>query len=344
MALAPLVLSSYDLSLLGRFLGMSILGIGISLVWGHAGILSLGQGAFFGLGAYALAMHLKMVADNGFPDFMVWNGVSALPWWWVPFGNAWFAIAAVLALPAAAGTLLGWLFFRKNVTGVYIALITQALVLAFTTLLISQQGMTGGFNGLTNFRTLLGFSLNDSSVRLGLYWVTVAFLIVSFIGAHWITTSHIGKVVVAIRDGENRVRFLGYDPAMYKTFIFAVGAVYAGIAGALFTLHVGVISPAMFSVVPSIEMVIGVALGGRDVLAGAVLGTTLLNVGKDRISSAFPEAWLYGVGILFIVVVRFMPGGIMGAISMIRVQIPQILIGFRMNTKEDDIGESASRA
>ena len=310
IVLAPEVLSPYNLSLLGRFMGLAVMGIGISLIWGYAGILSLGQGVFFGLGAYALAMHLKLVATSGLPDFMVWNAIRKLPWWWVPFHNAWFAMAAVILVPGVFGALLGWLFFRRRLSGVYVALMTQALVLAFSTLLVSQQGTTGGFNGLTDFKTLLGFGLNQSGTRLALYWATAAILIVGYGLAQMLVRSHVGKVLIAVRDGENRTRFLGYDPAIYKTFIFAVAAIYAGVSGALFTLHVGVISPAMIDVVPSIEFVIGVAIGGREVLAGAVLGTVFLNIAKDRISSAFPEAWLYVIGLSFIGVVLFMPGGV----------------------------------
>lgn len=310
MLLAPTFLSSYDLSLMGRFMGLGVMAIGISLIWGHAGILSLGQGVFFGLGAYALAMHLKLADSTGLPDFMVWNAIKELPWWWVPFQSPIFAMFAVIAVPAGAGALLGWLFFRRNLSGVYVALMTQALVLAFATLLVSQQGTTGGFNGLTNFSTLLGFGLNETGTRTGVYLATVIILAIGYVMAVALTKSHVGKVLIAIRDGENRSRFLGYDPTIYKTFIFAVAAGYAGVSGALFTLHVGVISPAMIGVVPSIEFVIGVAVGGREVLAGAVWGTVFLNIAKDRISSAFPEAWLYGVGLLFIFVVLFMPGGV----------------------------------
>ncbi len=310
---APLLLSAYNLSLLGRFLALAILGLGLALVWGYAGILSLGQGLFFGLGGYALAMHLKLVAD-GFPDFMFWNQVPTLPLWWVPFKSPVVALAAVVLLPVIAAVVLGWLFFRRRVTGVYIALITQAMALAFATLLISQQGFTGGFNGLTNFNTLLGLKLSAPGVRTGLYLVTAASLVLAYAGTRWLASSQVGRLLIAIRDGENRVRFLGYDPAVYKVFVFAVGAGLAGFSGALYTLHLGVISPAMVGVLPSIEMVIGVAIGGRDTLAGAAFGTVFLHLAKDRISSAFPDAWLYIVGGLFILVVIVLPAGIAGLV------------------------------
>jgi urea transport system permease protein len=198
---------------------------------------------------------------------------------------------------------------------VYIALITQALTLAFATLLISQQGTTGGFNGLTNFNTFMGISLNAPGTRTGLYAVTALVLVGMYLMSRWLAASHAGKLLLAIRDGENRVRFLGYDPALYKTFVFAVGALLAGVAGALYTLHLGVISPAMVGVLPSIEMVIGVAIGGREVLGGAIVGTVFLNIAKDRISSAFPDAWLYVIGALFILVVIVLPRGLAGILQ-----------------------------
>lgn len=310
--LAPLLLSTYDLSILGRFMALSILGIGISLIWGYTGILSLGQGVFFGLGGYALAMHLKLIADQGMPDFMLWNQVAALPWWWEPFHSGVFSLGMVLALPMLASGGIAWLVFNRRITGVYFALITQALALAFSTLLVSQQGLTGGFNGLTNFSMLFGFPLAAPNVRIALFYITLGLLVSCFWFGRWLLKTHLGKLLVAIRDGESRVRFLGYDPAAYKVFAFSVSGAMAGLAGALYTLHVGVISPAMVGVVPSIEMVVWVALGGRDSLAGAVLGTLVGNVAKDRISSALPEFWLYVIGALFILVVTGMPKGLVG--------------------------------
>ncbi|BER91628.1 urea ABC transporter permease subunit UrtC [Atrimonas thermophila] len=307
---APYFLSSYDLSLLGRFLALSLVTIGIVWSWGYTGILSLGQGVFFGLGAYALAMHLKLaeLPPGELPDFMIWNGVSNLPWWWLPFRNPFFAFAMVIILPGILALLLSFLLFRRRITGVYVSLITQALALAFSTLLISQQGLTGGFNGLTNFTTLLGFYLWSDQFQRGLYWFTVAFVVGILCFSFWLRSTHLGKLLVAIRDGENRVRFLGYDPTPYKVFAFTLSGVLAGIGGALFVLYAGVISPAMVGVVPSIEMVVWAAVGGRESLFGALLGTVLGNLIKDRVSSAFPDIWLYLVGFLFILVV-FRPSG-----------------------------------
>jgi urea transport system permease protein len=314
MAAAPLYLAPYELSLLGRFLALAILALGISLIWGTAGMLSLGQGVFFALGGYALAMHLKLSgADPGsLPDFMQWSGLDKLPWWWEPFRSPAFAIAAVFVLPGIAAALLAFLVFRRRVGGAYFAIITQALALAAATFVISQQQFTGGFNGLTGFGAVFGFSLTDSHTQLALYWITLFALALAFFATRVLLDSRFGTFLLAIRDGENRIRFLGYNPLPFKVIAFAFAGMLAGLSGALVTLDLGVISPAMFSVVPSIEMVIWVAVGGRASLIGAVLGTLLVNFGKDWISSAFPELWLYAVGAAFILVVTLAPTGVVG--------------------------------
>jgi urea transport system permease protein len=319
-ACAPLYLPAYELSLLGRFLAMAVLAMGISLIWGTGGILSLGQGVFFALGGYAIAMHLKLAGlDPGtIPDFMQWSGLSALPWWWVPFENPAFAIAAVFVLPAVAAAVLAYLVFRRRIAGSYFAIITQALTLAASTLIISQQQFTGGFNGLTGFTSAFGFVLGDAHTQYGLYWLTLAILTIVFVGLRALQNSPFGKVLLAVRDGENRVRFLGYDPLPFKVIAFAIAGVLAGIAGALVTLDLGVISPAMFGVVPSIEMVIWVAIGGRNSLLGAIVGTLAVNFGKDFISSAFPDLWLYVVGAIFVIVVTIAPQGIVGLLTFQR--------------------------
>jgi urea transport system permease protein len=314
MAAAPLYLAPYELSLLGRFLAFGILALGISLIWGTAGMLSLGQGVFFGLGGYALAMHLKLAgADPGaLPDFMQWSGLSTLPWWWEPFRLPAVAIAAIFVLPGAVAALLAFLVFRRRVSGAYFAIITQALALAASTFVISQQQFTGGFNGLTGFGSVFGFSLTDPHTQLALYWITLGALALAFVATRLLLDSRFGTVLLGIRDGENRIRFLGYNPLPFKVIAFAFAGVLAGLSGALVTLDLGVISPAMFGVVPSIEMVIWVAVGGRASLIGAVLGTLLVNFGKDWISSAFPELWLYVMGAAFIFVVTLAPSGVVG--------------------------------
>jgi urea transport system permease protein len=314
---APWLLSAYDLNLLARFFALSLTAMGLVLLWGEGGILSLGQGVFFGLGGYALAMHLKL-ADLGadeIPDFMVWSGLIALPWWWSLFKSAVLSILMVFLLPAAIAALFGWAIFRRRISGVYFALITQALALAFATLLISQQGKTGGFNGLTDYHTLVGFNLNLPSTTTGLYFLTLFLVVAAFFGLRWLTGSRFGKLLRASRDGSNRLRFLGYDPTPYKVVAFTVAAMLTGVSGALFTLHAGVISPALVSVVPSIEMVIWVAIGGRDSIAGALAGTLLVNFAKDKISTAFPELWLYGLGLLFILSVTALPKGLAGLVG-----------------------------
>jgi len=315
VAFAPMYLAPYHLLLIGRFVSLGILAMGISLVWGQGGVLPLGQGVFFGLGGYALAMHLKLVAlpDGELPDFMQWNGVEQLPLWWKPFTSAWLAVAATIVVPAIAALVLAWLVFRRRMTSVYIALITQALALAFATLLISRQGTTGGFNGLTNFDTLFGASLGDDRTRVWLHVVTIGVAALAYAFARALGATQAGRLVTAVRDGENRVRFLGYSPAPYKILVFVIAGVFAGLAGALHTLHSGVISPAMVGVVPSIEMVIWVAVGGRTSLFGALIGTVLVNVAKDSISSEWPNAWLYLMGAVFILVVVATPRGLAGA-------------------------------
>lgn len=314
LALAPFYLSSYHLSLLGRFLALAILSLGISLIWGWGGILSLGQGVFWGLGAYVLAMHLKLtgLAPGDIPDFMMWSGLDHLPGWWRLFQSPLPALVGAIAIPAAAAAGLAWLVFDRRVRGVYFALITQALALAFSTLLISEQAYTGGFNGLTDFTTIFGRVIIDPGFQRGIYWITLATLALCFLGCRWILNASFGKVLLAIRDGESRVRFLGYNPAAYKTVAFALAGALAGLSGALYILHVGVISPAMVGVVPSIEMVIAVAVGGRASLPGVILGTLLVNFGKDWISSAMPEVWQLAMGLLFILVVTVLPQGLAG--------------------------------
>lgn len=313
-AVLPFLVGSYDLNLIARFMALGILALGIVLLWGETGILSLGQGVYFGLGGYALAMHLKLsaLAPGELPDFMVWSGLKELPWWWRPFESPAVALVGVVAIPGLLAALFAWMVFHRRVGGTYFALITQALALAFATLLISQQATTGGFNGLTEFPTLFGIDLNTLGAVRGLYWITLAALVAAGLLLAAIRRSRFGTLLRAVRDGENRMRFLGYDPTPYKVAAFAAAAMLAGLAGALFTLHAGVVSPALVGVVPSIEMIIWVAIGGRHSLVGAVVAALLVNLARDRISSALPELWLYVLGALFIVVVTLMPRGLAG--------------------------------
>lgn len=311
---APFVLSAYDLNLLARFMAMAILALGLVLIWGHGGILSLGQGVFFGLGGYAIAMHMKLsdLPQGEIPDFMLWSGRESLPFWWTPFVNPVFTLAAILIVPMLVGALFSWAVFHRRVGGTYFALITQALALAFSTLIISRQDVTGGFNGLTDFYSIFGIGLASPGTGPGLYWATLAILCGTFVGLRWLLASRFGILLRAARDGENRVRFLGYSPTPFKVAAFAIAALLAGVAGALFTLHAGVVSPALIGVVPSIEMVVWVAIGGRYSLAGAIVGALLVNLARDAVSSAFPELWLYLMGALFIFVVTLLPQGLAG--------------------------------
>ncbi|MEK3883863.1 urea ABC transporter permease subunit UrtC [Paenibacillus sp. PL2-23] len=317
--LAPMFISDFRLNLLAKFLAFAIVALGLDLIWGYTGILSLGHGIFFGLGAYAMAMYLKLEASGGkLPDFMGWSGLSELPMFWVPFQHFGFAVAMGLLIPACLALVLGYFTFRNRIRGVYFTILTQALVIITTTLLIGQQAFTGGTNGVTGFSTLLGSSLGSPDTKRMLYWITAAVLIAVFVLCRMIVASRFGKVLRAIRDGENRVRFIGYNPAVYQTVIFSVSAAIAGLAGMLFVLHVGIISPSMLGIVPSIEMILWVAIGGRGTLIGAAIGAILMNWAKSEFSTAYPEGWTMFMGLLFVIVVVFMPRGVTGLVSQLK--------------------------
>ncbi|MEN3313794.1 MAG: urea transport system permease protein [Acidimicrobiaceae bacterium] len=309
---APLLLSDFRLNLLAKYLCFAILAVGIDLAWGYGGMLTLGQGAFFGLGGYAMAMHLKLaeVGAGQVPDFMSWSGVERLPLLWKPFAYPWFAIPAAVLIPMGVAALLGSLVFRRRVRGAYFAILTQALAAAFVILLIGQQGLTGGTNGLTNVHTLFGYDLNDPANRRLLYVITAVALGVVFLLTRQLVHSRFGRLLMAVRDGEGRVRFLGYNPTTVKVVAFSLAAGMGGLAGALFVPVVGIISPAMLGVVASLEMVIWVAVGGRGTLVGAVVGAVLVNYAHTTLSERIPAGWLYVQGALFIVVIAFAPGGL----------------------------------
>ncbi len=319
LLLAPLFLSDFRMNLLGKFLAFAIAAIGIDLLWGYTGILSLGHGVFFGLGAYGMAMYLKLEASGGkLPDFMSWSGLTELPWFWKPFANPVLAIVAALVVPMALAGLLGYLTFRNRIKGVFFSILSQAVVLIVVTLFIGQQAYTGGTNGITNFKTVFGYSLSSPTVQTFLYYLTLAVLIAVYVACRRLVASRTGKVLVAIRDGENRVRFSGYDPTVYKVFVYILSAGLAALSGILFVLQVGIISPAMMGIIPSIEMVLWVAVGGRGTLSGAVLGTILTNGAKSFFSESFPDIWLYFLGALFMIVVLFLPQGIIGSLKSVR--------------------------
>ncbi len=320
LLVAPAVLSDFRLSLLAKFLCFAIIAIGIGLAWGQGGMLVLGQGLFFGLGGYCMGMHMKLAeAPPGqLPDFMSWSGVEQLPLLWEPFKSAWFAVPFAILLPMAIAALVGYAIFRQRVRGAYFAILQQALAGAFVIILVGNQGLTGGTNGLTNFQSFFGLSVTSPADQRILYFVVAVVLLSVFLLTRELVLGRYGRVLIAVRDDEDRVRFLGYDPTRIKLVAYVLAAGLAGLAGALFVPVVGIISPALLGIVPSIEMVIWVALGGRGALAWAAAGAVIVNWAKTSISEQFPSTWLYLQGLLFVVVILFLPKGIAGLIEHVR--------------------------
>ena len=315
----PLVMSEFRLALLSKYLVFAVVAVGLNLAWGYGGMLSLGHGVFFGLGAYCTAMYLKLAdAGTGLPDFMSWSGVEALPAMWAPFRSPWFAIPAAVVVPMAVAALLGASVFRRRVRGAYFALLTQALAAAFAILLIGQQGLTGGTNGLTNITELFGLDLGTPRTTQVLFFAVAAALAATVLLARQLVESRFGRLLVAVRDGEDRVRFLGYDATRVKIVAFAVSAGMAGLAGALFVPIVGIVSPANVGVVPSIEMVIWVAIGGRATLLGPVIGAVIASYANTSLSEWYPGGWLYFQGALFVVAMVWAPRGLAGLLEGLR--------------------------
>jgi len=318
----PLVLDVFRLNLVGKYLAYAFVAVGLVILWGWGGVLSLGQGVFFGLGGYAMAMFLKLEASDpestkiqstpGIPDFMDWNQLTTLPWFWKPFEALPFALAAVVLVPVALAFVLGFAMFKRRVGGVYFAIITQAVALILTVLIIGQQGYTGGVNGITDLKTLAGWDIRTDVAKVTLYYVCTGLLLASIALCMWIQRSKFGTLLLAMRDKEDRVRFSGYDVAMFKVAAFCLAAGLAGVGGALFTLQVGFMSPSFVGIVPSIEMVIFAAVGGRMSLVGAVYGTLLVNAGKTLFSETFPDLWLFLMAALFIAVTMAFPNGLAG--------------------------------
>ncbi|MEQ9237388.1 urea ABC transporter permease subunit UrtC [Coleofasciculus sp. E2-BRE-01] len=310
----PLALSDFRLSLLGRFLALAIAALAIDLIWGYTGLLSLGHGIFFALGGYALAMHLKLapLEGDGLPEFMSLYGVEKLPWFWQPFDSFGFAVFAVIIVPAVVGGLFGYLVFRNRIRGVYFSILTQAATIVFFNFFNGQQKLFNGTNGLTNYQTLLGADVNASRTQFIFYTITILLLVVSYALCRWLTQGRFGRLLVAIRDDENRVRFSGYNPTGFKVLVFGISAALAGIAGAMFTLQTGIVSPKAMDIAFSIEMVIWVAVGGRATLVGAILGALVVNFAKSILSENFAESWLFFQGGLFLLVVTVLPSGIVG--------------------------------
>ena len=321
--------SDFTLNLFGKFFAFAILALGIDLIWGYTGVLSLGHGVFFGLGAYAIGMHLMLeigaegVYGSSLPDFMVWNQVKELPWFWKPFSSFGFSLIAVILVPMIFATFFGFFVFRSRIRGVYFAIITQALALVAWLVFNRNETNLGGTNGLTDFKIILGYSLNDPSTQRAMYMLTVFFLGVAFLLCRWITQSRAGRVLIAIRDCEQRVRFTGYSPANYKLFVFVISAGLAGIAGALYVPQVGIITPNQIGVLPSIEMAIWVAVGGRGTLIGAIVGAVGVNWIRSILTNHFPELWPFFLGGLFVAVVMFFPKGVVGIFSQIQSLVPR---------------------
>jgi len=338
---------TYVVSLLGKYLCYALLAIALDLVWGYCGILSLGHAAFFALGGYAMGMYLmRQIGDRGvygnpdLPDFMVFLNWEELPWYWQGFDMFWFALLMIMLVPGVLAFLFGWFTFRSRVTGVYLSIITQALTYALMLAFFRNEMGFGGNNGLTDFKDILGYSLQADSTRIVLFLMSGMMLMLGYLISRFVVRSKFGRVVSAVRDAEDRARFIGYRVEDYKLWIFVFSAILAGIAGALYVPQVGIINPGEFSPLNSIELVIWVAIGGRGYLYGAVIGAFLVNYAKTYLTGAFPELWLFALGALFIVVTIFLPKGIVGLFENFKTQRFKTQ-GFKSASKKGAINEPA---
>ncbi len=318
-------LSTYTVTLIGKYLAFALLAIALDLVWGYCGILSLGHGAFFALGGYAMGMYLmRQIGDRGvygnptLPDFMVFLNWQELPWYWYGFDMFWFAMLMVMFVPGLLAFIFGWFAFRSRVTGVYLSIITQALTYALMLAFFRNEMGFGGNNGLTDFKDILGFDLQSDGIRIGIFLASAIALALGYLTCRYIVSSKMGRVVTAVRDSEDRARFVGYKTENYKLWIFTFSAVLAGIAGALYVPQVGIINPGEFSPLNSIELVVWVAVGGRGTLFGAAMGAVVVNYAKSYFTGAFPEIWLYALGALFVIVTIFLPQGIVGLLNKLK--------------------------
>ena len=314
---APSVLPVFRLNLLGRFLALAIVALGIDLIWGFTGLLSLGQGIFFALGGYAAAMYLQLNSSgdlpNAIPEFFGLYGVDRLPAFWQPFHSPWFTLVAIWLVPAVLAAVLGNLVFRNRIKGVYFSILTQAALLVFFNFFNGQQKLINGTNGLkTDVTELFGQMVGSAEMQRGFFWVTAVMVILAWLSVRWVVRGRFGDVLIAIRDDEPRLRFAGYNPTLFKTIVFAIAGGLAGIGGALYTVQSGIVSPQYMTVPFSIEMVIWVAVGGRGTLVGAILGAVAINYAKSLVSEAMPQSWLFIQGGLFILVVTALPEGVIG--------------------------------
>jgi urea transport system permease protein len=316
LLVAPAVLSPFRLGNLGKYCAWAIAAVGIGLAWGRGGMLVMGQGVFFGLGGYAMAMHLKLEAasatggPHAVPDFMVLYGDGTMPGWWEPFRSSAFTLVAIVVLPAMVSAVLGYAIFKRKVKGAYFAILSQALAVAFATLLIATIKQTGGFNGLNNFTSFFGYNLYDPANKQLLYSIVAGLLIACLVVVWQLYRSRFGELLIATRDAEERVRFLGYDPANVKLVAFVIAAVMASIGGAMFAPIAGIISPSDIDATASIWLIAGVALGGRASLFGPALGALAVGYGQSTLSESFPNEWSYFQGALFIVVILLVPAGL----------------------------------
>ncbi len=318
------LVSDYYLNLFGKYLSLAILALGMDLIWGYTGILSLGQAIFFGIGAYSIGMHMmlegsgKGVYGEPVPDFMIWNQVYQLPFFWKPYKYFLFSLGSSVLLPAALAALIGFLTFRRRLRGTYFAILTQAIAFAVWLMLNRNEMRLGGTNGLTDFKSILGFSLGNAATPRVLYLLTAALLMGSFLLSRWLVRSKTGLVLQAIRDNERRLEFLGYNVASYKIFVFAISAALAGLSGLLYAPQVGIITPSQVGVLPSLEIVIWVAFGGRGTLWGALLGAISINWLRSVLTATYPGLWPIILGGLFVTVILFFPQGLVGLGTRLR--------------------------
>jgi urea transport system permease protein len=320
----PLHVPTHLLSLFGKYLTYALLALALDLVWGYCGILSLGHGAFFALGGYAMGMYLmRQVGTRGvyghpvLPDFMVFLNWKELPWYWLGFDQFWFAALMIVAVPGLLAFVFGWFAFRSRVSGVYLSIITQALTYALLLAFFRNEMGFGGNNGLTDFKDILGFSVQADTTRAAFFAASAIALALAFILCSGIVNSRFGKVMISVRDAESRTRFIGYRVENIKLFAFVVSAMMAGVAGALYVPQVGIINPGEFAPANSIEVVIWTAVGGRGTLIGPIIGAVAVNAGKSYFTAAFPEYWLFALGALFVATTLFLPKGIVGLVTRI---------------------------
>ncbi|CUB04113.1 urea ABC transporter permease subunit UrtC [Marinomonas fungiae] len=322
---SALYVSTYSITLLGKYLCYAMLALAVDIIWGYCGILSLGHGAFFALGGYAMGMYLmRQIGDRGvyghpiLPDFMVFLDWQELPWFWHGMDQFWFAMIMAVLVPGLLAFVFGWLAFRSRVTGVYLSIMTQALTYALLLAFFRNEMGFGGNNGLTDFKEILGFDLQADSTRVSLFIITAILLAVVLMLSQRILSSRLGKVTLAVRDAEARTRFIGYRTERYKVWLFVYSAVIAGVAGALYVPQVGIINPGEFSPINSIEVVIWVAVGGRGTLIGAIIGALLVNYAKTRFTAIMPDGWLFALGALFVLVTLFLPKGLIGLYGQLK--------------------------